>query len=82
MINGSRTLVAVRRRQQPNLLKVLEGLQDAPKSATPALQMLLAKLASLEQQLNSMVVVRPNPMQPQAGTSIQVQPEKLTNIFD
>lgn len=82
MISGSGTLVAVRRRQQPNLSKVSAALQQAPRSATPIVQMFLAKLASLEQQVNALAVARPTSIQPQAGSSQSVEPSKLRRLFD
>jgi hypothetical protein len=82
MISGSGTLVAVRRRQQPNLSKASAGLQQAPRSATPIVQMFLAELASLEQQVNALAIAKPTSIQPQAGPSQSVEPSKLRRLFD
>lgn len=82
MINSSSALVAVSRPTKPDPLKVSVVRQDAPGAATPIVQMFLAKLASLEQQVNSLAVARPTSIQPQAGPSQSVEPGKLRRMFD
>ena len=88
MLSGSTALVAVRRRDRPALSKVSPGLRQDSQPATPILQMLFAELASLKQQVNTMVVARPSSPQPidppgqEAEGSEYVEPSRLREVFD
>lgn len=88
MLSASTNLVAVRRRDKPDLPNVIPGSREDSRSATPILQMLFSELASLKQQVNAMVVDRSSPIQPtdppiqQTNRSAEVKPSKLRNVFD
>lgn len=82
MINASSALVAVSRPGKSDPSKVSVVRQDAPETSTPIAQMFLAKLASLEQQVNALAVARPTSMQPQVGPSQSVEPSRLRRLFD
>ena len=90
MFTGSSALVAVRRRdpiQRSNLPATTVG---TPGSDSLLLQMLLAKMDSLNQRINALTVRRPGPLQQVEPIDDEddmepagaIEPGTLTQIFD
>jgi len=90
MITGSNTLVKVRRRSGPNLSMASASPPTALNGAGVAAQILLAKLASMEQRLNSLVPTQPAPIRRSSTAatnnfptaSDEIDPEELQDMFD
>ena len=90
MIHGSSTLASVRRRDPVSGSNLSVAQAQRPTSATPILQMLLAEVTSLRQQVNTLTVRQPRTLQQVEPIDDEddlepagaIEPGTLTQIFD
>jgi hypothetical protein len=84
------TLMAVGRRNEPELSMASLAPQEVPNPVALVLQTLSAELTSLKRQVNTLVALRPGPSQwPRSSrqksdlvTSQHVRPEQLRKVSD
>jgi hypothetical protein len=90
MLNGSASLTAVRRRDPAPGSNLSVAQSPIPTSATPILQMLMAEVVSLRQQVGALTVARPRPLERTDSAAVRddiepataIKPRMLTRIFD
>jgi len=90
MFTGSSALVAVRRRDPIGRSNLPATTVGTPGSDSLVLQMLLAKMDSLDQRINALTVRRPGPLQQVEPINDEddmepartIEPGTLTQIFD